>query len=152
MFLGQLDGTQKDAVYGPDGYESVRHCHGLGEQVGLPESDQPYVAPDSLDSDAYPREPIPASSRVPRNWPLQLVRHGFRLPTEEVTRSKQKGVPMNRYAMATCGVLWFIAAATGVSAQDTITDKTMVVWAAPANLDQRGGSALTVGHGESRRL
>jgi sucrose-6-phosphate hydrolase SacC (GH32 family) len=36
------------------------------------------------------------------------------------------------------------AAAAAPPATRTLTDKTLVVWAAPANLEQRGGSALTI--------
>ena len=36
----------------------------------------------SLDKEAYPREPNPSANWAPRNWPLELGRRGFRLPTE----------------------------------------------------------------------
>ena len=51
---------------------------------------------------------------------------------------------MKRCIFPCCGILLIFAAAASAAAQDAITDKTMVVWAAPANLTQRGGSALTV--------
>lgn len=50
---------------------------------------------------------------------------------------------MNRTMLTACGIVCFLAATCG-HAQDSLTDKTMVVWASPANLEQRGGSALTV--------
>ena len=41
----------------------------------------------------------------------------------------------------------------GRAAEPSLTDKTLVVWAAPANLEQRGGSVLTIddqhGHGSA---
>ena len=38
--------------------------------------------PARLDKAQYPREPNPDASWAPRNWPLELGRRGFRLPTE----------------------------------------------------------------------
>ena len=51
---------------------------------------------------------------------------------------------MKRWIFPCWGIFLIFAAAASAAAQDAITDKTMVVWAAPANLTQRGGSALTV--------
>ncbi len=54
---------------------------------------------------------------------------------------------MRRYLPDCLGLLLIstiAASAVSATAQNVITDKTMVVWAAPANLTQRGGSALTV--------
>lgn len=51
---------------------------------------------------------------------------------------------MNRYGLPLGGVVLILVAVASAAAQETITDKTMVVWAAPADLTQRGGSALTV--------
>ena len=39
-------------------------------------------APETLDKAKYPREPDPEANWAPRNWPLELGRRGFRLPTE----------------------------------------------------------------------
>ena len=50
--------------------------------MGLAESDQPYSDPARLDKEQYPREPDPDASWAPRNWPVDLGRRGFRLPTE----------------------------------------------------------------------
>ena len=59
----------------------MRFCRWLGEQSGLAEADQAYAAPDSLEKgDDYPRDPTAAWA--PRDWPLELGRRGFRLPTE----------------------------------------------------------------------
>lgn len=54
----------------------------MGQQSGLPESDQAYAAPESLDKLKYPREPVPSANWALRNWPMDLNRRGFRLPTE----------------------------------------------------------------------
>jgi len=46
------------------------------------EGDQSYGSPESLAKEEYPREPNPSANWAPRNWPQQLGRPGFRLPTE----------------------------------------------------------------------
>ena len=63
-------------------YDAVGFCRWLGRHLGLPEGDQAYAAPEDLDKAKYPREPNPEASWAPRNWPLELGRRGFRLPTE----------------------------------------------------------------------
>ena len=44
--------------------------------------------------------------------------------------------------------LLLTAAAAAAPADPPLRDKTLVVWAAPANLEQRGGSALTIDAGQ----
>ncbi len=52
---------------------------------------------------------------------------------------------MTARIFAICGVAMFsIIGRVSAASPDTLTDKTLVVWAAPANLAQRGGSALTL--------
>ncbi len=80
--MQQYDAKPEDAGFGPHWYDSVRFCRWLGQQMGLAESDQPYADPATLDKEKYPREPNPEASWAPRNWPLELGRRGFRLPTE----------------------------------------------------------------------
>ena len=48
----------------------------------MSESAQSYADPETLDKEQYPREPNPECNWAPRNWPLELDRRGFRLPTE----------------------------------------------------------------------
>jgi len=60
----------------------VGFCRWLGQQSGLSEGEQSYAAPEALDKAKYPREPNPEANWAPRNWPLELGRRGFRLPTE----------------------------------------------------------------------
>ncbi|UCG59592.1 MAG: GH32 C-terminal domain-containing protein [Phycisphaerales bacterium] len=65
--------------------------------------------------------------------------------------NKDKDAKTVRIFALLCAVVGAIAAcepATGVS-QRQITDKTLVVWVAPADLEQRGGSALTLDDMES---
>jgi serine/threonine protein kinase/formylglycine-generating enzyme required for sulfatase activity len=80
--MRQNDASPQDAGFGFDWYNSVGYCRWLGKQMGLPESDQAYPDPESLNKETYPREPNPAASWAPRDWPLKLGRRGFRLPTE----------------------------------------------------------------------
>ena len=77
----QFDRQPADAGYGANWYNAVAFCRWLGEQSGLAESDQAYPAPESLDEKEYPREPNPEAEGAPRNWPVDLARRGFRLPT-----------------------------------------------------------------------
>lgn len=81
-YMQQYDAKVTDAGYGPDWYDSVGFCRWLGQQMGLPEGDQPYAAPETLDQRQFPREPDPDANWAPRNWPLELGHRGFRLPTE----------------------------------------------------------------------
>jgi eukaryotic-like serine/threonine-protein kinase len=81
-FMRQFDAKPADAGFGASWYDAVGFCRWLGQQSGLAEGDQSYAAPDSLDKAKYPREPNPSANWAPRNWPLELGRRGFRLPTE----------------------------------------------------------------------
>jgi formylglycine-generating enzyme required for sulfatase activity/energy-coupling factor transporter ATP-binding protein EcfA2 len=81
-YVQQFDAKPADAAFGSDWYDSVGYCRWLGQQLGLSEADQAYAAPATLDKERYPREPNPLANWAPRNWPLELERRGFRLPTE----------------------------------------------------------------------
>ena len=81
-YMQQDDAKRADAAFGADWYDSVGFCRWLGQQSGLLEADQAYAAPETLDKEAYPREPAPEANWAPLNWPLELDRRGFRLPTE----------------------------------------------------------------------
>ena len=80
--MRQFDAKPADAGFGADWYDAVGFCRWLGQQSGLSEGDQSYAAPETLDKAKYPREPNPEANWAPRNWPLELGRRGFRLPTE----------------------------------------------------------------------
>ena len=82
QFMLQSDAKPGDAGFGADWYDAVGFCRWLGQQSGVSEADQSYPAPETLDKAKYPREPNPAANWAPRNWPLELGRRGFRLPTE----------------------------------------------------------------------
>lgn len=87
-FMTQFKAAPEDAGFGPDWYDSVRFCRWLsagrwsGMESGLPESEQAYALPTSLSAEAYPRDPNPESNGAPRDWPVDVSRRGFRLPTE----------------------------------------------------------------------
>jgi eukaryotic-like serine/threonine-protein kinase len=80
--MARFDAKPADAGYGTDWYDAVGFCRWLGQQIGLAESDQPYADSGKLDKERYPREPNPEASWAPRDWPIELGRRGFRLPTE----------------------------------------------------------------------
>jgi eukaryotic-like serine/threonine-protein kinase len=79
-FMPKFDATTTDAGYGAVWYESVAFCRWLGKEMGLPEADQCYADPETLDKEQYPRDS--ERNSFPRNWPLDLSKRGFRLPTE----------------------------------------------------------------------
>ena len=81
-YMQQLDAKPEASGFAADWYDSVGFCRWLGQQMGLAENDQPYADPATLDKEKHPREPNPGASWAPRNWPLELGRRGFRLPTE----------------------------------------------------------------------
>jgi formylglycine-generating enzyme required for sulfatase activity len=84
MYMGymeQFKSQPADAGWAVHWYDSVAFCRWLGEQMGLAEGDQAHASPESLDVEQYPREPSPLANWAPRDWPLDLDRRGFRLPT-----------------------------------------------------------------------
>jgi len=81
-YLKQFDRRPEDAGYAADWYDAVSFSRWLGQQSGLPEAEQSYADPETLDKETYLREPNPAANWAPRDWPLELGRRGFRLPTE----------------------------------------------------------------------
>jgi len=80
-YMKQFDARLEDAGLGADWYDSVSFSRWLGQQSGVPETDQSYADPESLDKETYPRDPNPAVNWAPMDWPLELGRRGFRLPT-----------------------------------------------------------------------
>lgn len=81
-YIPQFDASAEDAGYGLDWYDTVAFSRWLGQQNELPEEQQAYASPDTLDPEQYPREPNAKANWAPRNWPVNLELRGFRLPTE----------------------------------------------------------------------
>jgi formylglycine-generating enzyme required for sulfatase activity len=79
-YMKQNDAAPNDAGFGAHWYDSVAFCRWLGQEMGLSETDQCYPDPETLDEKPYPRDP--QSTSLPRDWPLDLSKRGFRLPTE----------------------------------------------------------------------
>ncbi|HUY34672.1 MAG TPA: SUMF1/EgtB/PvdO family nonheme iron enzyme [Pirellulales bacterium] len=74
--------TLEEPAFGVNWYEAVSYCRWLSERAGMSEEDQAYPAPSSLDPGRFPADPDPQAGGAPRNWPLNLEKPGFRLPTE----------------------------------------------------------------------
>lgn len=81
-FLETVASQPSDAGFASNWYDSVAFCRWLGQQMGLQESEQAYASPDSLNRWMYPREPAEGATWAPRDWPVNLQRSGFRLPTD----------------------------------------------------------------------
>jgi serine/threonine protein kinase/formylglycine-generating enzyme required for sulfatase activity len=79
-FMQKLAAKPTDAVSGVDWYDAITFCRCLGKEMGLAESNQCYADPRTLDAEKYERDP--QVKWAPRNWPLDLSKRGFRLPTE----------------------------------------------------------------------
>jgi eukaryotic-like serine/threonine-protein kinase len=77
-FMQQVDAKPEASGFAADWYDSAGFCRWLGQQMGLPESDQPYADPATVDKAKYPHEPNPSASWAPRNWPLEPGRRELR--------------------------------------------------------------------------
>ena len=76
------DPSSEQAMVGLSWYDSVRFCRWWTNQAGMSAADQCYVDPDRIDAKVHPPDPAVGASGAPRNWPHDLTRRGFRLPTE----------------------------------------------------------------------
>lgn len=81
-WMAMEEANRECAGFATNWYDSVSFCRWLSQQSGLSETDQSYAAPEILDKKQYPRDPKPSCNWAPLDWPLDLDRKGFRLPTE----------------------------------------------------------------------
>ena len=77
--VSRVNPTLEHPVTNISWYECVEFCRWMNKSVGLSEMDQAYPDPNSLEKTEYPRD---GESRFPKNWPVNLEKPGFRLPTE----------------------------------------------------------------------
>ncbi|MEY4180120.1 MAG: hypothetical protein RLY70_3694, partial [Planctomycetota bacterium] len=84
-----LSQRPESTAAGVDWYDAVQFSRWLGTQHGLSEADQAYADPDSPMGGE--REPDPRASWAPKNWPVDLSRRGFRLPSEAEWEISSRG-------------------------------------------------------------
>lgn len=81
-YLEVYEGKEENAGFSCNWYEAVSFCRWLGEQAGLPEEAQAYPDHLQLDEKEFPHETNPGANWAPHNWPFDIEKPGFRLPTE----------------------------------------------------------------------
>ena len=82
FYMEKVKCAPEDAGSAVDWYDAVRFCRWLTRMAGWAEEDQPHPDAQSLDPGLYPPDPVGSARGAPKNWPVDLAKPGFRLPTE----------------------------------------------------------------------
>jgi serine/threonine protein kinase/formylglycine-generating enzyme required for sulfatase activity len=78
-----------EPAFGVNWYDAARYCRWLTQAAGMGEEDQAYADPETVDRARFPGDPDSNAlwppmnwNSSPLNWPVDLAKPGFRLPTE----------------------------------------------------------------------